>query len=92
MQKLGKHLVMKKLLKWISPTKVIQWILVNRRFYLKFIPSIIRALCIFKRRGIKIITNLDSIELFSQTRLKWEPLLDKHERESGLENFEGFVS
>ena len=48
------------------------WMLISKRFYLKFIPAVFRPVCIFTRRGLKIMENSAYVQVFSATRLEWD--------------------
>ena len=54
---------------WIWRDKLLLWMLMNRRFYLKFLPAILRPLCVFLRRGFRLFQNSASIQVISQTTL-----------------------
>jgi hypothetical protein len=69
MKILGNHNAFKKVCRWIDPKKVLKWALMSKRFYHKFIPSIITRILIVIRRGLKITEN--SIKILSLINFEW---------------------
>ena len=60
---------LQRVFEWIWGNKLLLWMLMNRRFYLEFLPAILHPLCVFLRRGFRLIENSASIQVFSQTSL-----------------------
>jgi len=58
---------------YVAPRKLLIFQILNRRFYLKFVSAVILPICIFTRKGLKVMVNSHSIEVLSR-KLIWESI------------------
>ena len=61
----------------VETATLLLWMLISRRFYLKFVPATLRSICIFARKGFRVMANSASIEVFSKARFEWDKLFVK---------------
>ena len=72
MERIGYSYALQKVYGYLSVNKQLELQLVRIRFYSEFGPRLLHPICIFNRKGFKLMTNSPSIQVFSPSKFEWE--------------------
>ena len=53
---------------------LVKWSKLNKRYYLKFLPTVLPFCNVFEYKGLLLNSHKDSIKIFDKTGYKWKDL------------------